>query len=254
MPLLNDGPISQLEDLRAYESSVLDTASVEGVPLSPKIDMAQREVSTELLRYLISQLEPAESVTPAYLAKVAVTDPLLRWHSLHTLELFFRDVHHQQINDRYKAKWEAYAKEALAARRLLYEVGVGLVDRPLPRPATPTAGNQTGNNFTSPLLIRATWVATGIESAPSDAVLYDPAQFNGGGPSAWLTSTVPAGAVGWNVYAGIPDSALTKQNSAPLGIGDVWVIPGGGLVTGALPPTGQSPDRYVRVRRNLLRG
>lgn len=254
MPLLNDGPISQLEDLRAYESSVLETANGENVSVSAKIDMAQREVSTELLRFLISQLEPGENVTPAMLDRVVVTDPLLRWHALRSLELFFRDVHHHQINDRFKAKWTAYEKEALAARRLLFDVGVGLVGNPLRRPSPPAVGDASGASFDGPLLIRVTWQRGAVESAASDAALFDPTRLTGGGPSATTTGLVPLGATGWNVYAGIPDGDITKQNAEPLALGELWALPQGGLVPGAPPPQGQSPDRFVRQRRTLLRG
>jgi len=253
MPLLNDGPISQMEDLRAYESSVLDTASVEAVALSPKIDMAQREVSTELLRFLISQLEPGETVTPAMLDRVAVTDPLLRWHTLHALELFFRDVHHHQINDRYKAKWQAYEKEARLAQRLLFEVGVGLVSRPLFRPVPPVVAANPGV-LTGPVLIRVSWLRDAVESTASEAVLFDPG-LETDGPLVTMAGPAPDGATGWNVYVGLPDSALTRQNPDPLLPGDPWAMPPEGLLeTGAPVPAGQRPERWVRQRRVFLRG
>lgn len=251
MPLLNDGPISQIEDLRSYETSVLDTASVESVTLSPKFDMAQREVSTEVLRFLISQLEPGETVAPAILDRVVVTDPLLRWHTLHTLELFFRDVHHNQINDRYKAKWLAYEKEARQAQRLLFEVGIGLVAQPLSRPKVLIVSPEPGL-VTGPVLIRASWLRGGTESAASEAVLFDP-RTETVGPTVMLADT-PSGVSGWNIYVGLPDSAVTRQNSEPIEIGASWTMPPAGLVDGALPGTGQAPERWVRQRRVFLRG
>lgn len=251
MPLLNEGPISQIEDLRAYESSVLDTASVEGVTLSPKFDMARRQIATEVLRFLIAQLEPGETVTPAMLNRVVVTDPLLRWHTLHALELFFRDVHHNQINDRYQAKWQAYEKEARAAQRLLFEVGVGLVSSPLLRPGAPVVESVPGL-VTPPVLIRASWLRGGVESAPSDAVLFDPG--NGSfGPRVALTAP-PAGATGWNVFVGLPDESLQRQNTEPLPVDAAWEMPPAGLVEGPGVPVGQTPDRWVRQRRVFLRG
>jgi hypothetical protein len=251
MPLLNDGPISQIEHLRFYESSVLDTASVESVTLSPKFEMAQREISTEILRFLISQLEPGESVTPAMLERIVVTDPLQRWHVLHTLELFFRDVHHNQINDRYKAKWQAYEKESRAAQRLLFEVGVGLVAQPLARPLPPAVTHVEGL-VSPPVLIRTSWQRNMIESAPSDAVLFDPGDASFG-PQVNV-GAVAAGATGWNVYLGLPDETLMRQNSEPLPLDAVWTIPAEGLAAGAPVSTGQSPDRWIRQRRTFLRG
>lgn len=251
MPLLNDGPISQIEDLRSYESSVLETASVESVTLSPKFELAQRQIATEVLRFLISQLEPGETVTPALLDRVVVTDPLLRWHSLHTLELFFRDVHHNQINDRYQAKWQAYEKEARAAQRLLMEVGIGLVSQPLYRPKPPVVTAQDGL-ITPPVLIRASWQRGSAESAASDAVLFDPGA-SATGPSVMLSGP-PAGATGWNVYVGLPDSAIARQNAVPLAIDEAWVMPPAGLVDGPGISMGQTPERWIRQRRTFLRG
>jgi len=251
MPLLNDGPISQIEDLRSYESSVLDTASVEGVILSPKFELAQRQIATEVLRFLISQLEPAETVAPAMLDRVVVTDPLLRWHTLHTLELFFRDVHHNQINDRYKAKWQAYEREARTAQRLLFEVGVGVVSQALYRPKPAVVGVTPGV-ATPPVLIRTSWQRGNVESAPSDAVLFDPG-VSGDGPAVTVGAP-PAGATGWNVYVGLPDEAITRQNSEPLALDQPWLMPAEGLVAGPSVGTGQSPDRWIRQRRVFLRG
>ena len=111
MALFNDGPISSLDDLRVYETSLLETASIEGVSLANKLDLAQRELGSEILRFLIQQLEPAESIVPGKLNQVVATDPLRRWHALRTLTVFFRDVHHNQLNDRYQAKWMAYESE-----------------------------------------------------------------------------------------------------------------------------------------------
>ena len=85
MALFRDGLISSLEDLRVYETSLLDTASIEGVSLSNKLELAQQEIGNEILRFLIQQLEPTESVTPAKLDQVVATDPLRRWHALRTL-------------------------------------------------------------------------------------------------------------------------------------------------------------------------
>jgi hypothetical protein len=52
MALFTDGSIAKLEDLRAYESAVLDLASSEGVDVGAKLRMAQREIATELTPFL----------------------------------------------------------------------------------------------------------------------------------------------------------------------------------------------------------
>ena len=165
MALFQDGLISSLEDLRVYETSLLDTASIEGVSLSNKLELAQQEIGNEILRFLIQQLEPTESVTPAKLDQVVATDPLRRWHALRTLSVFFRDVHHNQLNDRYRAKWDAYESESRSAARLLWEVGVGLVRNPLRRPAAPLLGALPSDEEFPQSLFKTTWVAGPLEES-----------------------------------------------------------------------------------------
>ena len=252
MALFNDGPISSLEDLRVYETSLLDTASIEGVSLSNKLELAQQELASEVLRFLIQQLEPTESVTPGKLAQVVATEPLRRWHALRTLTAFFRDVHHNQLNDRYRAKWVAYEAEAKSAARLLWEVGVGLVRNPLGRPTPPDLTTQVSDDEFPQLLFRTSWVtASGEESASSEPLLFV------GGMGAQPRLTVhnpPARVTGWHVYAGPTPSELMRQTSTAILPGDAWVMPANILVTGPEPSFGQVPDLYVRLQRLLLRG
>jgi hypothetical protein len=252
MALFLDGPISSLEDLRAYETSLLDTATIEGVSLANKLQIAQQELGNEVLRFLIQQLEPAESVTPEKMSQVVVTDPLRRWHILRTLAVFFRDVHHNQLNDRYKAKWNAYEVEAKAAARMLWEVGVGLVRNPLRRPGSPILLTEETEDEYPQLLFKTTWVAGPLEeSAPSDAVLFAPVISE----RARLTvSDPPLRATGWHVYAGPSEALLTRQTAAPLSLSDTWVLPEGAPLDGPSVPFGQMPDQFVRLQRLLFRG
>ena len=252
MALIQDGPISSLEDLRVYETSLLETASIEGVSLSNKIDLAQQELGSEILRFLIQQLEPTESVTPSKLAQVVATDPLRRWHALRTLAVFFRDVHHNQLNDRYRAKWDAYESEARGAARLLWEVGVGLVRSPLPRPIPPDVAMLPTDEEYPQLLFKTTWVAGPLEeSAASEAVLFAPIT----GQKPQLTAKgPPTRAVGWHVYAGPTESLLVRQTATPLPLAGLWVMPSSELVGGPPVPSGQVPDYYIRLQRLLFRG
>ena len=252
MALLQDGPISSIEDLRAYETSLLDTADTEGVSLSSKLALAHRELEGEILRFLIQQLEPGESVTPAKLSQVVVTDPLRRWHALRTLSIFFRDVHHNQLNDRYKAKWDAYEAEAHAAARLLWEVGVGLVSAPLKRPSSPDLVGLVSDEEYPQMLFKVTWVkGNAEESAASEAALFAPVA-----PERPQLSVrnPPALAAGWHVYAGPTEKLMTRQTVAPVALSDVWVMPSPITAEGPPVPSGQPPSQYVRLQRRLFRG
>jgi len=252
MALFNDGPISSLDDLRVYETSLLDTASIEGVSLTNKLDLAQQELGGEILRFLIQQLEPTQSVDPSKLDQVVATEPLRRWHALRTLSVFFRDVHHNQLNDRYRAKWSAYESEARNAARLLWEVGVGLVTSPLRRPAPPKLDTLSADDEFPQLLFKVTWVrATAEESAASDAVLFPG---GGGGKPQLTTDNPPARVTGWHVYAGPTEGQLTRQTSAAIALGDPWVMPSNALVSGPSVPFGQAPGQYIRLQRLIFRG
>jgi hypothetical protein len=252
MALLQDGLVSSIEDLSTYETSILDTATTEGVSLSSKLALAQKELETEVLRFLIQQLEPAESVTPRKLTQVVATDPLRRWHALRTLTVFFRDIHHNQLNDRYRAKWDAYEAEARAAARLLWEVGVGLVQNPLKRPERPELTAEVTDEEFPQLLLKVTWVAGPTEeSTASEAVLFAPVAPER--PQLTVLNP-PARATGWHVYAGPTEKLLARQTSTPVAITDTWVMPASMLVEGPQVPAGQSPDQYVRLQRLLFRG
>ena len=252
MALFQDGLVSSLGDLRAYESSLLDTASVEGVSLSNKLELAQQELASEILRFLIQQLEPTETVTPSKLTQVVATDPLRRWHALRTLSVFFRDVHHNQLNDRYRAKWDAYEAEARAAARLLWEVGVGLVRNPLSRPGQPEITLLPSDEEFPQLLLRTTWVAGAAEeSAASEPVLF--AGSIAEKPQLTVRNPPPR-ATGWQVYAGTTEDSVTRQTTNPLSLTEPWVMPGNVPTKGPAAPFGQTPDQYIRLQRLLFRG
>lgn len=252
MALFQDGLISSLEDLRVYETSLLETASIEGVSLTNKLELAQQEIGNEILRFLIQQLEPTESVTPTKLGQVVATDPLRRWHALRTLSVFFRDVHHNQLNDRYRAKWDAYESEARSAARLLWDIGVGLVRNPLKRPAAPLLEVLPSDEEYPQSLFKTTWVTGPLEeSAASQAVLFAPTFAQ---RPQLVAIDPPPRAIGWHVYAGPTESLLARQTTIPVALTEAWVMPSSEFLGGLPVPSGQQPDYYVRFQRLLFRG
>ena len=58
-----------------------------------------------------------------------------RWHALHTLAVVYRDAFNNQLNDRYRNKWEEYRELARNAREQTFEFGIGLVATPIPQAA-----------------------------------------------------------------------------------------------------------------------
>src|SRR5262245_57001352 len=101
MSLFTDGSIAKLDDLRAYESAVLDLASGEGIDVASKLRITQRQLGTELMPFLAKS-----GVAEPDLSTVVVTDALLDAHALRTLELIYRDLYQSRLNDRYEGKWK----------------------------------------------------------------------------------------------------------------------------------------------------
>ena len=53
--LLTDGVPNTVEDLRVYESAILDVAKGEGIDLRTKLGLATEEISEEILDFLLDQ-------------------------------------------------------------------------------------------------------------------------------------------------------------------------------------------------------
>ncbi len=248
MALFVDGNPSEPMDLSPYETSIFSTATTEGIDLVAKGTVAALEIGFELQRFLVR--------TPGGvsfgLANVVATDPLRQWHILHTLAVAFRDAHHQQLNDRYKSKWETYVALAAKASELLYQIGVGLVYAPLPRPTLPIVGQTLGTQAALTWFVKVSWTDDlGVESLPSLA-----SSFNTSEGSALTVRAVgaPRTARGWNVYLGTSDDQVERQNVGLLALGSTWQMPAGAPAAGIRPGTGQVPDQYLRRSTVVFRG
>ena len=101
--LFTDNPAITPQDLADHETVILDTASIEGINLTIKIELATDEVGLQLQ----SQF-PQLGLANVALMNVAVTPALRLWLIFHTLEIVYRDAYHNQLNDRYRAKWHEY--------------------------------------------------------------------------------------------------------------------------------------------------
>src|SRR5436190_755350 len=131
MGLLTDGQINDTQDLRNYENGILDVASSENIDLTGKMALAQDEISTGMLTYLLKQTGRDVRFFPYQLSgesarrvigvsDVAITPQLKRWHALKTLSLAYADAYNNQLNDRYNGKWKEYEALAKAAEQSLY--------------------------------------------------------------------------------------------------------------------------------------
>ena len=255
MALLTDGSPNTIEALKALESSITDVAAIECVNLDVKMAVALEEVNESLMAYLM-QLGPKD---PQFAARrrlgvstVAVTPPLRRWHAQLSIALTYRDAYHNQLNERYHAKWAYFFAAASDARKLLMQTGLGLVNQPVPGATVPNAGVALGSWPAGAYAIQVAWVdGSGQVGAPSPATTVE--LTTASAPSISL-GTVPQGIAGWNIYAGNVGDTLALQNSQPLAVTTSWVPTSTGPQSGAAPGSGQQPDRYITDTQVLLRG
>jgi hypothetical protein len=251
MALFTDGNIANLNDLRAYESSILDLAATEGVDLGAKLTLAQRELGLELTSFLLRRGHLGGSRRE--LSSVVVTDPMLHAHTMLTLSLIYRDAYNSQLNDRYEGKWRQYSELARVAVRQLLDIGVGISYTPLPKPEQPSAGIVLGG-FTPGTTYTVRCALTGSgrgTSALSDSLLVE---LTPGQRLEVTTGVLPKVAAGWLIYVADGAGPLLRQTETPLGSLDVWTCPVEGIRTDLGGPDIQTPDAYVTQRQELLRG
>ena len=249
MPLFTDGNVASIEDLRDYESSILHTASVESIDITAKLKLAHREIGFEIATHLARH----GFKVPADLNRVVVSQAILHWHCLHTLELIYRDGYNSQVNDRYLGKWKEYSKAANRARATAMALGIGMVGSAVPKAAAPVLSIHAGGGLgTRSYYVAIAWqAANGAAGEQSQPVVIN-------APLSTLVRVAPgeapATATGWHVYAGDSESELRRQNTSPLAPSAEWLEPGTGLRLDLPAIPAQTPDWYVRTDRVLPRG
>ncbi|MCL5746651.1 MAG: hypothetical protein M1541_22420 [Acidobacteria bacterium] len=244
MALFTDGGIGTLEDLTGYDSGLLGVVGPEGIDTTKKLSLAQQEVGVELEAVL-----PRAGVA---LVNVVVTTPLRMWVVFKTLELVYRDAYHNQLNDRYKGKWQEYRELAQWAQQKLLETGVGIATEPLPRPVLPELEAVAGALEEGTYYVCMAWAnAAGEESAASE---WNTAAVGAGAGLTITPGTAPAGACGWNVYAGTSAESMRLQNDNPLPPGAAWTWVGPARVEGREPGDGQTASYTRALPRILQRG
>jgi hypothetical protein len=254
--LLTDGNPNSNEDLRAFESAILNVAKTESIDLDVKRGLAAEEVSQEVLDFLLNGstgVDPrAETRRTDGVIDVVVTRQLKRWHALHTLEVFYRDAFHNQLNDRYREKFFEYRHLSRRAREQTFQFGVGLVLAPLAAPGLPEVAFIAGLRTDPIYFVRTTWAnAAGQESTPSEATAISPP------PGSALTVKAlspPTGAVGFHVYVGLTQESIARQTAAPVPPGQTYVLPDAGVMAGPPPGDGQAPDLFLTGGSLLRRG
>lgn len=254
MALLTDGSPNTVETLKALESSIADVAAIEMIDANIKMLVALEEMSESLMVYLI-QLGTQD---PQYLSRrrvgvstLVLTPPMRRWHAVLTIALIYRDAYHNQLNERYLAKWKYFNSVAADARKTLLQTGVGLVNAAVPKAPVPVTGLAVGQWNAGAYVVQIAWVdSLGQVGSPSDAVTVE----LGLGSVPTVTAPAPLpGIAGWNVYVAPLGSVPTLQNPAPLGFTVPWVAAAAGPVVGPQVGDGQGPDRFIADSQTYFR-
>ncbi len=246
MALFTDGAISTIQDLVGYESGLLETARIEGIDLTAKLELAERELEIEI-RALLAREDLTMTID-----QVVVTMALETWHRFKTLALAYRDAYNLQLNDRYQGKWKEYERLGLWAQHALWETGLGMVVNPIPRAATPTIASTSVTGVAgAAYYISVSWASGLEEGAPSLPVVFVAAD---GTVPVVQAVAAPASATGWNVYVGTEQGVQTLQNDAPLPVDAEWTMPETGLIAGREMGSGQAAQVYQQPRRTFLRG
>ena len=256
MGLFVDGPACTIDDLLDEDSGLLDTAQTVGINVTAKLRLAMSEVQSELETLLLRLQSTAVSglIQPPGIGQVVVTPDLSRWEKMQALAMVYRDASFTQLIDRYKAKWDMFAKLNQAARDQFVANGIGLVTDPMPKAAIPVLGTvsatgaQTGGTFYASV----TWVnAAGQEGSPSDAASIDvPAD----SLMTVIESGTPATAIGFNVYAGPVLALMTLQNSGVVPANTTFTYVPGASSSSQVAGTGQRPDYVKALPATIMRG
>src|SRR5262245_46892427 len=207
--LFTDNPPIRISDLADHETAILETASIEGINFTTKVGLARDEVGLQLE----SQF-PQLGLVNIALKNVVVTPALRLWLIFHTLEIVYRDAFHNQLNDRYKAKWDEYKNLSTFASGLLFRIGVGTVVNPIRQAVHPRLSLVAGALAPAKYFVQVGWRnANGEEGGPSEMTALD---VPGGNTLQVMAVNPPLNAISWNVYAGVTPDNLFLQSPTPV--------------------------------------
>ena len=259
MALFTDAAVITLDDLSSYENTIVQVASSHDINVDTKILLATGSVSDRLLLWLLSlgMSDPQHLVRRRIgLSTVVVLPTLRRWLTFESLARVYGEAYNLQLNTRFQGKWTEYQKETSKAAEAAFHAGIGIVYNALPKPGMPLISVQTGNSPAAALFVQTTWIdSLGRESAasPVNGVIL-PAGSAISVAMAEGSVNTPSAALGWNVYIGVDQGAVTLQNSETLSVGSTWELPATGVIAGEAVTDGQQPDYYIGMSKQILRG
>jgi hypothetical protein len=248
MAIFSDGLTSTIEHLAAYDTNIFDLAAAENISVPQKLALAEQQIGLQLQRFLRPRSNEDQQFT---LDHVVVSDAILHWHRVLTLLLIYRDAVQRNGTPRYNPGLQRWIADERAARELAFDLGIGVVYNPLPRPPAPQYVLIPGGATSAGAYFLAiTWTRSGVESAPSVSVEVS---LDSGQLLRVLPPPTPADITSWSVYAGYNPYELQRQNLAPLTPGESWTQDTAGFRPGPAAPNGQKPDLVLTRRRRQVR-
>jgi hypothetical protein len=250
MALFTDGASASIEDLRGYDTQLLNVATVEGIDVTRKLALAQEELCVEVAGLLGRLGLPGQLSAPPAIGQVVVTPPLKLWHIFRTLEMVYRDAYNSQLNDRYGGKRDEYHEMVKWAYNQVIQGGLGIATDPVARATMPLVQASAGGLADGAYYVAIAWTnAAGEEGASSQ-----PAMIRVSGSSFAVQTMAPPNVTGWNVYSGTSPAAMTMQNGPALAPGETWVQPDTLSTSGRPAGSGQAPSYRLPVPRTIQRG
>jgi hypothetical protein len=250
--LFTDGTPADKGTLQTFESAILDVAASEGIDLDAKLQIAAEQIGDELEIWLNhAGCSPTTWIAPA-LDSVVVSLAMRRWHALQTLESVYRDAYFQELNDRFKGKWQMYGELRREARDQTFAYGIGIVGSPIPKGPAPSSTLALGDSDSTPVYVQLTWVSgSGAEGAAGE--VRSMVALEGSQVVVSIIDPAPVGC-SWNVYAGASQDQLTLQNGTPLRQNDLWAQASPPTTDGRLIGTGQQADYFLVDHGRIQRG
>lgn len=135
---------------------------------------------------------------------------------------------------------------------MLFQTGIGIVSNPLAAAQSPEIDVLIGGLPAATYFAQVSWLnATSEEGMPSPIVSATAPNQNA---IQVKSNSPPVNATNWNVYAGTSIDSITLQNANPIALGESWIMPATGLISGPAPGTGQQPNYFYELPRYLQRG
>ncbi len=253
MALLKDQPISCLTDWIAYDTKLTILSEQESTSVEAKSRLAQNEIETQITAFLLRQSGVSENASRKLIDKVTVTEPLLRWHSLLTLSMFYADLASLQNSALHREQSRYFEAKSDAARDHLFDTGVGIVNQPIPKAPAPQIISSPGTNPQRFLRGRICFVdADGARGAASSEFLLD---MTDGETIELVVPALPVRCTGWLLFLGETSDSMVQAGNGAMPAVAPYEISASEPAPDAPPMSkdGQSPDRFIRYTTELWR-